>query len=79
LPASVFWILLNILFDHQERKAERKRQRSLLSERYKYGKTPGGKKYVDMEILEQLCQLGYGAGSHMGPTVGHDQPAHSTG
>jgi hypothetical protein len=43
----------------QERKAERKRQRSLLSERHKYGKTPIGHKFVDMESLEQLCQLGY--------------------
>eukprot|EP00775_Hariotina_reticulata_P012251 gene12251-12388_t len=43
----------------QERKAERKRQRSLQSERHKYDKTPVGKTYVDMESLEQLCQLGY--------------------
>lgn len=42
----------------QEQKQRRKKQRSWNNERSTFGKTAGGK-YVDMESLDQLCQLGY--------------------
>eukprot|EP00878_Enallax_costatus_P017080 GHUV01017933.1.p1 GENE.GHUV01017933.1~~GHUV01017933.1.p1 ORF type:complete len:343 (+),score=113.63 GHUV01017933.1:474-1502(+) len=42
----------------QEQKQRRKKQRQWNNERSEFGKTDAGN-YVDMESLDQLCQLGY--------------------
>lgn len=42
----------------REQKQRRKKQRSWNKERTAFGKTDAGK-YVDVESLDQLCQLGY--------------------